>query len=82
MRRMKRKRRNNHHEVILAFSLTCVKYIIAEYLIRGAVEKLADSRRHFKSKLVADARELLELVLTEYGTMKPQDHHESTEDRG
>jgi len=44
----------------------------SEVLIRGAVEKLAASRKHFKSKLVADARELLELVIRDYGTLKPK----------
>ena len=43
----------------------------AEHLIREAARKLADSRRTFRSKQVADARELLELVLREHGTMAP-----------
>lgn len=41
----------------------------AEHLIREAVLKLAASRNHFKSRHVAEARELLEFVLREHGQL-------------
>lgn len=41
----------------------------AEHVIREAVNKLAVSRRTFKSKQVQEARELLELVLREHGQL-------------
>jgi len=44
----------------------------AEHLIREAVAKLAVSRRTFKSKQVQEARELLEFVLREHGTMEQE----------
>lgn len=52
----------------------------AEHLIRGALEKLRASRNHFKSKLVSNARELLELCLREHGHLpiqhRQEPHHE------
>lgn len=41
----------------------------AEHLIREALNKLRASRNHFKSKQVAEARELLELCLREHGQL-------------